>query len=155
MKNLIIYYSRTGNTRKIAEKIKELTNWEIEEIQENKDRHGILGYFLSGRDATLKKTVEIKTIKNDLTKFDTIIIGTPVWAFNVSAPIRTFLRENKNNFKKIAFFCTMDGGGAERAFSEMETESGIKPIKTIYFTNKEIPQTQIENKLNEFTKEIK
>lgn len=51
MKILITYYSRTGNTKNIAEKIKKTLNCDIEEIKEKVNRLGIWGYIQSGRES--------------------------------------------------------------------------------------------------------
>jgi flavodoxin len=51
MKILIVYYSRTGRTKKIAEKIQYRLNADIDEISDTKNRAGILGWLSAGRDA--------------------------------------------------------------------------------------------------------
>ena len=56
MKNLVVYYSRTGRTKKIAKEIQERLNADIEEIHDVKNREGILGWLSAGRDAGTKKT---------------------------------------------------------------------------------------------------
>ncbi len=155
MKNLIIYYSRTGNTRKIAETLAKMADWDIEEVQDDKNRLGALGYLLAGRDATLRKIVQLKPLKSNLATYDLVVVGTPVWSFNISAPIRSFLRANKNNLKKVAFFCTMGSTGSERTFAEMEKECGINPLSTIEFVEKKVTHTSCEERLKEFVSKIK
>jgi flavodoxin len=51
MKALIVYYSRTGRTKKIAKEIQLGIKAEIEEIKDSKNRKGILGWLSAGRDA--------------------------------------------------------------------------------------------------------
>jgi flavodoxin len=152
MNNLIVYYSRTGMTRKVAEVIKEKTNWDIEEIIDNKNRRGPIGYILSGRDALRKKEANIKEPISNLSEYDIVIIGTPIWSFTVSTPTRTYLNKQKGNFKKVAFFCTMGGSGDAKAFSEMENAAGVKPEKTLALTDKEIIDGSFLVKVDEFIK---
>jgi flavodoxin len=154
MKNLIVYYSRTGMTKKAAESIKEKTGWEIEEIIDNKDRRGAIGYILSGRDAMLKKAADIKDTMHNPAEYDMVIVGTPIWSFTVSSPIRTYLNKQTGNFKKAAFFCTMDGSGFEKTFSEMEKASGVKPEKTLALADKEIIDGSFMIKVDEFIKNL-
>jgi len=116
MKTLIVYYSRTGATKKLAGFLAEKLGAESEEIKDTVKRAGVTGYLLAGRDASLRRLTKLETIKNNPADFDLVIIGTPIWAFNMSAPIRTYLTEQKDKFKRVAFFCTMGGSGDEKAF---------------------------------------
>jgi len=48
MKGLIVYFSRTGRTRKVAEALQEATGFDLEEIKEKAGRVGTLGFLKSG-----------------------------------------------------------------------------------------------------------
>ncbi len=154
MKVLIIFYSRNGVTKKIAEELGKITSWEVEEIFDIKNRSGAIGYLSAGREAMKKKLTEIKPIEKDLTEYDLIIVGTPIWAWTVSVPVRTFLENYKKDFKRLAFFCTMGGNGAEGAFVEMAKISGLKPIATLSLLTKEVTQNNFVEKLKKFVTEI-
>ena len=54
MKSLVVYYSRTGNAKFVAQTIAEQLGSEIEEIKDLKSREGALGWISAGRDATQK-----------------------------------------------------------------------------------------------------
>ena len=68
------------------------------------------------RDIKLKNTdvsnkmVEIKKFDKDLSKYDEIIIGSPVWWYSITPVIRTFLHENDLSGKVIKPFATMQDG---------------------------------------------
>ena len=65
MKALVVYYSRTGNTRAVAERIAQELGAEIEEVLDKKKRSGALGFLLGGKDATMGNKTEIaETSKN-------------------------------------------------------------------------------------------
>jgi flavodoxin len=138
MKTLVVFYSRTGNTKKVAGKIWEFLQADFEEIFDTKKRAGALGYLLAGQDATLKRLTKIKEIKNDPSSYDLVIIGTPGWAFNMSAPIRTYISQNKEKFEEVAFFCTLGDKGGKRSFKEMEKLCKKKPIATLGVRTKEV-----------------
>ena len=104
MKKLVVYYSRTGNTHKVAEEITNGLECDIEEIIDTKNRSGPLGYIRSGRDAGNRKLTVLKDIINDPSQYDLLIIGTPLWAWHVSTPVRTYIHENQANFKDVALF---------------------------------------------------
>jgi len=106
MKSLVVFYSRTGTTREVVEAISGLLQCDLEEVLDTKNRAGILGYLRSGSDAFLKRLAAIKETRTDPALYDIVIIGTPIWAYVMSSPIRTYLSRNKNRFKQVAFFCT-------------------------------------------------
>jgi hypothetical protein len=60
----------------------------------------------------------------DASLYDLVVVGTPVWARNVSGPVRTYLEQNNNKFKSVAFFCTYGGSGSEKALKTMEKLCG-------------------------------
>ena len=68
-----MFYSRTGNTKKFAEKIANNLNVDIDE----KDRSGIKGWFSGPIDILLGNETEIENKKNKL-EYDLVVIGTPV-----------------------------------------------------------------------------
>jgi flavodoxin len=150
MRTLIIFYSRTGLTKKVAMVLKEKLDCAVEEVIDTKNRQGAIGYMVSGRDAMSKRETVIEELKNKPEDYDMVIIGTPIWAWNVSAPIRTYLNKCKGNFKKVAFFCTMSGSGNEKAFAEMEKICGSKPEKTMAILDKEIIDGSFVSKIEEF-----
>lgn len=152
MKILVAYYSRTGTTKKVAESISKLLKCDCEEILDVKSRAGPIGYIKSGKEATLKKLALIKPTKKDPKKYDLVIIGTPVWAFTMSSPIRTYISGNKDFFKKLAFFCTMGGSGDTGTFKDMETLCNKKPIQIMSLKTKEVLDKKHLSSVKEFVK---
>ena len=154
MKTLVVFYSRTGTTKKVAEAIAQKTGADLEEIKDTVDRNGAMGYLRSGRDAMKKKLTKLEPLLKNPADYDLVVIGTPIWGWNVSAPVRTFITERKDKFKKVAFFCTMGGSGDKNAFSEMEKIIGKKPVATLALTTKEVVSGNISEKIDGFTKSI-
>jgi flavodoxin len=150
VKSLIVFYSRDGSTRKVANSLSLFLNSKTAEILDKTDRSGPLGYLLAGKDASLEKMTNIICPIENSNDYDLIVVGTPVWAWNVSPPIRTYLFNNRGNFKKIAFFCTMGGSGGNKTFNSMESISGLKPLGTLELTSREISSGTFEGKTREF-----
>ncbi len=121
-KILVVYYSRSGATKKAAENIAAALACDIEEIQDTKKRSGIIGFIKSGYEAQTKKTTIIKDMKKDPSDYDIVIIGTPIWASTISPAVRTYIDQNKTKFKDVAFFCTFSGSG------ETGSEKALKDI---------------------------
>lgn len=167
MKTLVVFYSRTGTTKKVGEAITEKFGAEadIEEIKDTVDRKGIKGYLISGRDAMKRRLTKLEPAKFDPAEYDLVIIGTPIWGWNMSVPVRTYLTENKDKFqpkagqpmadKRVAFFCTMGGSGDEKAFSEMTEIIGKRPIATLALRTVEVVKNNFSEKLEKFIEKIK
>jgi flavodoxin len=154
-KILVAYYSRTGTTRKVAEMLAQKLGAELEEIKDTVDRSGIKGYLLSGRDATLKKLTELYPIAKNPADYNLVLVGTPIWSWNVSTPIRTYVTEQKNNLKSVAFFCTMGGSGDGRAFATLSEISGQKPLATLALITREVTAGDIEKSIMDFIEKLR
>ena len=138
MKYVVLYYSRTGRTRKIAQLIRMKLKADIEEIKDHQKRKGILGFINSGNEAYLKKRIPIEKPQKDLLKYDCVIIGTPVWAGSVSSPVRSFMLQYKDQFKKVAFFCTRLGSDSKSIFNVMEQVSLQRPKAVLSVSARDI-----------------
>ncbi len=92
-KILVIYYSLTGNTKMIAETIQEIVNSDILALKPVKELKADSGmkYIWGGAQATMKKKPKLEDFTIDPLAYDLIFIGTPVWAWTFSPPIRTIL----------------------------------------------------------------
>lgn len=153
MKTFVVYYSRTGATKKLAGLIAEKLGAETEEIKDTVKRAGLIGYILAGWDSARRRLTKLEAINNDPAEFDLVIIGTPIWGWNMSAPIRTYVTEQKDKFKQVAFFCTMGGSGDFKAFKEMGEIINKKPVAVLGLKNKEVVSGNLE-KAEKFCQEI-
>ncbi len=155
MKILVTYYSRTGITKKAGEAIAEKLGAEIEEIKDTVDRSGAGGYVISGRDALQKRLTKLEPSEKNLDDFDLVIIGTPIWGWNMSVPARTYVTENKDKLKNVAFFCTMGGSGDKKAFLEMEKIIGKNPKAVLALKTVEVVKNNFLEKVEKFTEVLK
>jgi len=119
MKTLVVYYSRTGTTKRIGEEIAERLGADSDEIVDQKSRKGRIGWLKAGRDAIGQKTTQInvKKIPDD---YDLIIIGTPIWGGKMTPAIRTYLQNYDLANRNIAFFTTQGGDEPVEAIIEMK-----------------------------------
>ena len=118
----IVYYSLDGNTDYIARRIAEKTGAKLVRIETKKTypRKGFKKFFIGGRDALFGVQPKLKSPLPDLSPFQNIVIGTPVWASRPSPAINTFLHRAKLNGKHIALFACSGGGRAEICFDKMQ-----------------------------------
>lgn len=152
MKSLVVYYSRTGTTKKVAQEITKALKSDIEEVIDIKNRKGHLGYLISGRDASMKRLTLIKPMQKDASKYDLVIIGTPVWAWDVTPAIRTYLVQTKIT-KKAAVFCTLGGSGSKTAFKSMKALIKGEVVAELSLKTKEVKNNP-SDKIKEFVEKI-
>jgi len=106
MKPLVLYYSKTGNTKKIAESM-------ANELK-----------------------AELRTVENagDISRFDLICLGTPVYALAPAPEVKSFLEDVPGlEGKKVAAFCTLAGIGAKPTFNyirEAVEKKGARLVAT-------------------------
>lgn len=121
-KVLVAYYSYSGNTKTVAEKIQKLTGGDIVEIVPVKPYP--TGYNevveLAKNEKNQNIRPEIKPIDKNISDYDVIFLGTPVWWYTMASPVKTFLANNKFDGKIIASFCTHGGGGASSTYTDMK-----------------------------------
>jgi flavodoxin len=150
MKTLIIYYSRTGVTKKLAEKLADVFAADIEEIKDPTDRSGLKGYFNCGREAVLKKLALIDPIVHDLKKYDLVLVGTPVWAMTISSPVRAFLENYKSEFKSWGLFATQGGEGEQKTLLGAEKVVGFPAKGFLRLLTKQVQKEDFVAQLEEF-----
>ncbi len=150
MNALVAYYSRTGNTKKVAEKLAFLLKCPAEEIHDTKNRKGFFGWLSAGKSATRKELTTLEKVSNDPASFDIVVIGTPMWNRAMSTPIRTYLTQYKDSFKNVAFFCTHEYTEGS-PFEEMASLCGKTPVATlILHSKKEVKGDEYIKKAEEF-----
>lgn len=154
-KILVVYYSRTGVTKLVAETIKNTLNCDLEEIVDLKDRKGPIKYALAGRDALKGSTTEIKPMKFNPGDYDVVIFGCPVWASNVVPALRTYIEKYKASLKEVAFFTTEIASGGDKVMLNMENLCNKTPLAKIRFTKKDMSSKEYINSINEFVTNIK
>ncbi len=136
MNTLVVYYSRTGRTRKAAEEIASALGADLEELRDNKTRSGPIGFIMSGIEARSGRTVNLEPLSCNPATYDVVVVGTPVWASTMSSPVRTFLQETDLSKSRVAWFCTAGSNDRDmhaRCFDAMSEESGLPPVATIGF----------------------
>lgn len=153
-KTLVVYFSRTGHTRKLAQEIGAQCGADVEAIEEARGRAGFWGYFRSGREALKKQVIEIKSVTRHPANYDLVVLGTPVWASNVSSPMRAYLVAYGRSCRNVAFFCAQGGQGADKVCRDMAELCGRAPIATAVFTDSEIKRGRYTDKISAFVRAI-
>ncbi|MEA1883346.1 MAG: flavodoxin [Thermotogota bacterium] len=122
-KTLVLYYSYEGHTKKVAEVIAKELSTDIEGVKPIKEMKtkGFGKFLWGGSQVVMKKKPELKPMNVNPDDYDTIFVGTPVWAFTYAPPVKTILESGMLKNKKVAFFYTHEGG-------EGKTEENAKTV---------------------------
>jgi menaquinone-dependent protoporphyrinogen IX oxidase len=136
VKILVAYYSRTGNTRRVAELLAEAlgargSEVTVEEILDRRARRGLGGLLSACVDATFGRRTEVHAPEARVAEFDMLVVGTPIWAWNGTPAASAFCRLWGKRARRCALFCTMLGPAAGRTFSAMSSELGDEPVATL------------------------
>ncbi|MBY9007173.1 MAG: flavodoxin [Candidatus Lokiarchaeota archaeon] len=156
-KILVVYYSLTGNTKLIAETIAESINAKILALKPVKELKAESGrtYIWGGYQAKMKRKPKLKEFDINPLDYELIILGTPVWAWTFSPPIRSFLSKFNLSNKNVALFMSHDGRGvkAMKRFKEILKDSNI--LGEIGFEKpQKYEQNEIKEKAIAWVKEI-
>jgi len=155
-KILVVYYSKTGNTERVAKDVASALGADLEKVIDRKDRHGFFAFFTSGRDAQKKRETEIEPPQKNPADYDLVVVGTPVWAWNITPAIRTYLDMQKGKFKNIAYIITAGGTPAEKIIPLCEEVTGIKPMAYAGFVGQELRDEKIyKEKVAKFIEDLK
>lgn len=137
MKSLVVFYSRTNITKKLAEDIANKINADTEEIIPKVNYQGKIGYARGGKDALTEKIIDLEPLKYDPQDYDVVYLGAPVWAGKAANPLISYIKQNEGKFDNVKFFLTAGSSGFESGFEQMEKYS-TKPLKTLALTTKEV-----------------
>lgn len=124
---LVVYYSRTGITQEVAQRIAAQCACESERIVDTRARRGVTGYLRSAYEALTNATPPIAATTRDPGDYELVILGAPVWAGRLAAPMRSYLHAHAGRLHAVAAFCTMGGSGGEAVLDEIAALCG-KPL---------------------------
>lgn len=124
----VVYFSGTGNTQKVAQKMADILDADIFEI---KPEEPYTEEDLNYNDDNCRANQEMEddsarpAIANDLSAvmaYDTVYIGHPIWWGTAPRIIQTFLETYDLSGKTIYTFCTSGGSGIEQSISDLQKD---------------------------------
>ena len=151
MSNILVsYFSASGVTKGVAEKIANAVNgdlFEIEPVQKYTDED------LDWNNKQSRSTIEMNNRSfrppvlnkvSNINEYNTVIIGFPVWWYTAPTIINTFIEENNLEGKNVYVFVTSGGTGSEGSFRDLKnTYSNINFISSKRFRGNESKEEYI------------
>ena len=155
MKTLVIFYSRTGNTALLADKISKLFGGDRDRIICKESYDGWLGYWRGAFHSLNDTKVAIEDAKLSPAKYDLVIVGGPVWGGRIASPVRTYLRQHSSDFRSTAFFVTQGGAWPGISFKQMAAMSGKQPMATLSVSSGRLFRPSGDGAVHAFVDQIK
>ena len=121
-KVLVLYYSQTNTTKAVAEEISKQLGADIEAIvpveSYGTDFQATIARF--SRESASGVLPEIQPLASDVSSYDVIFIGYPVWGGTYALPIATLLENVDFSGKKVVPFCTFGSGGLDSSVNALK-----------------------------------
>ena len=129
-KILVLYYSQSSTTKTVAEEISSRLGADIEAIVPVTPYEGDFQATVERGKKELDEGIlpPIQPIKADISSYDVIFLGYPIWFGTYATPISTVLSSVDFSGKKLVPFCSFGSGGLD---------SSVKAIK------EKLPDTEV------------
>lgn len=126
-----MYYSHSGNTKKIAEVIQHIVGGDIFRIEPSESYSNNYNKVVerAKKEIASGYIPELSFHIDDIGTYNKIFIGSPNWCNTMAPPVRAFLLQYDFSDKIIIPFCTHGGGGKGRIFSDITKTCNDSTVK--------------------------
>lgn len=135
-KNLLVYYTRSGNTEKVAQKLNSQFGANVDKLIYGQKKN--IGFLGACFEAVCKKTEEITGDTHSPSQFDHIVILTPIWASSLATPVRSYINKFRGSIKSYSVIATSDGGSIDGVLKECKDFLGKDPVSSQLISSKDI-----------------
>lgn len=129
---LVVYFSRMGYTKKKALEAADRTGAEIYEVRAAERTSGTLGFWWCGRYGMHRWAMPIEDIGVQLEKYDHVTVCSPVWVFNLCAPMREFCKKASGRIRSADYILVHHQKSLySNAADEMDRLLGLKDTPAV------------------------
>ena len=129
---LVVYFSRMGYTKKRALEAADRTGAEIYEVRAAERTRGTLGFWWCGRYGMHRRAMPIEDIGVQLEKYDHVTVCSPVWVFNLCAPMREFCKKASGRIRSADYILVHHQKSLyANAADEMDRLLGLKDTPAV------------------------
>lgn len=129
---LVVYFSRMGYTKKKALEEADRTGAEIYEVRAAERTSGTLGFWWCGRYGMHRWAMPIEDIGVQLEKYDHVTVCSPVWVFNLCAPMREFCKKASGRIRSADYILVHHQKSLyANAADEMDRLLGLKDTPAV------------------------
>jgi len=141
MKICIIYHSETGNTRHVAQHIASACDGKLIEVSDTAGYNRLTRFLVWCKKARGEETTTIEPASIDVSGYDQLVFGSPVWAFKPTPAIHAAIDAlNGCEGKRATAFCTHGGkpGQTAEVFQKWIEARGMKCVGNANISMKDI-----------------
>lgn len=129
---LVVYFSRMGYTKKKALEAADRTGAEVYEVRAAERTSGTLGFWWCGRYGMHRRAMPIEDIGVQLEKYDHVTVCSPVWVFNLCAPMREFCKKASGRIRSADYILVHHQKSLyANAADEMDRLLGLKDTPAV------------------------
>lgn len=129
---LVVYFSRMGYTKKRDLEAADRTGAEIYEVRAAERTSGTLGFWWCGRYGMHRWAMPIEDIGVQLEKYDHVTVCSPVWVFNLCAPMREFCKKASGRIRSADYILVHHQKSLyANAADEMDRLLGLKDTPAV------------------------
>lgn len=133
-KILIAYFSKTGTTKKVAQKIQKLTGGDLLRIRERDKYTSNYEKLTKIAQKEIKNNTrpKITTESGNMKTYDVVYVGYPIWWGTTPRVVNTFLEKYDLKGKTIIPFCTSGGSDIKESLSDLKKSCKGAKVKKGY-----------------------
>ena len=136
-KVLVVAYSLTGTSRRLAESLSLPQQWALAEVRDAKEGRSDTTCVL---DSLLRRRPAIRYQGPDPGAFDAVVLVSPIWAYRLAGPMRSFVAEHAKALREVVVISVMGNRGAPNAQAEISRLTGKTPLLSAAFTAREVDE---------------
>lgn len=102
METLVVYFSRKGYVKRIAEQKAAESGADIFALETTEPTRGVLAFWWCGRFGMHRWGMPLKALP-DARAYEKVIICSPIWVFDICAPVREFIEKSAGKVKNVEY----------------------------------------------------
>lgn len=150
---LVISYSNTGTSRRLAQMLCQQQGWPMAEISEVHPRCGFSGQLNCLLDSWMRRRPSISYTGPPPNEYDAVVLVAPVWSWRLAGPVRSFVKLMNEQLPDIAMISVAESLETRSVISEISSLMGYCPVSNTTFTPDEINDGRCLERLQIFGKE--
>jgi len=154
MKTLVVYYSRTGQTTRVAKEIASRCDAHLDAIQSQHLQTTWASQWRYNWQSLMHAEPPIGRPGRNPANYDLVVIGVPITRVGLAPPVRSYVRQYGDRIRQIALFCAEGAGTDERGFDELCRLYGKQPVATFALARRRLPTIASRAQLMEFVQNI-
>lgn len=153
-KNLIVYYSRTGTARQVAELMAAQSGWQLAEVSDEYPRAGFLGDLRCMIETLFHVRAKYHYAGPPLDEVDQVVVLAPIWMRHLASPMRDFLADQSPFSANLSVICVMASRGAFSAMEEIARITSAIPAPVLALCQRDVLSGLSQREISGFIEQV-